>query len=66
MQTAADFEAKTYLAEAVQGEDITITKHEQVVAEIVPACSANGISKEEIACRLQEFGNRWFRLESVT
>lgn len=62
MQTVAAFEAKTHfsrlLAQVEQGEEITITKHGHVVAKIVPACSAEGISRVEAARRLRELGKK--------
>lgn len=69
MQTIAAFEAKTHfsklLAQVEQGEEITITKHGQVVAKIVPVHSTEGLSKAEAIRRLQSFGKNNFRLDGL-
>lgn len=68
MQTVGAFEAKTHfsklLAQVEQGEEITITKHGQVVAKIVPVRAPERMSKAEAVRRLQAFGKK-FRLDGL-
>lgn len=62
MQTVAAFEAKTHfsklLAQVEQGEEVTITKHGQVVAKLVPVRAPECMSRAEAARRLRELAKK--------